>query len=579
MATLMQFQIHKFSCQSFKSEFAVLGRDGGSDNAISTLYRTWVLTNMFSKKFEFYRVEQQGWLLAAGVIALCGTVLRVIQYAADRSLWLDEAMLALNIVNRNVVQLLIGPLDLNQGAPPGYLMIEKLMVGVLGNSEYALRLFALVAGSLALLLMAVVAKASLKMAGALFALTLLAIGQYPIYYASEAKPYASDLMIALLLYVAASSPMRGKITYRQAIFLGGLGALALWFSYPAVFVLAGIGCTLLWQGVIQRRWETWRPLALCGALWLSSFALLYLFTLRNLTANHILLDYWQGRFMPLPPWREPGWLLRTLRQMMQNPAGLPMTLASVLFLIGLYGLFTNQWSWALALAAPLGFTLLASALHQYPFGNRLLMFALPNILLITVGGLEWIHTALQRPWLAYPVTVIVAGMLLWQPLVSAIENVGAPTMREHVRPLLAYLQVHRQPQDRTYVYYGALAAFQYYAPFYGFKTGDYIVGSDARGHSAVYLNELDALEGQRRVWLLFSHVYEAKGANEEVLILHHLDSVGRRMTKVDEPDATLYLYNLAVSNVGRQSVKLPAEPMIGSGKVHYESFHRYSMLQ
>ncbi len=51
-----------------------------------------------------------------------GVVVRLVQYLNNRSIWFDEANLALNIVNRSYFQLL-SPLDNNQAAPPGFLWI------------------------------------------------------------------------------------------------------------------------------------------------------------------------------------------------------------------------------------------------------------------------------------------------------------------------------------------------------------------------------------------------------------------------------------------------------------------------
>ena len=59
--------------------------------------------------------------LAWSLIAL-GIFLRVAPYAANHSLWLDEANLALNIVDRPLEGLL-RPLDYGQGAPVGFLIL------------------------------------------------------------------------------------------------------------------------------------------------------------------------------------------------------------------------------------------------------------------------------------------------------------------------------------------------------------------------------------------------------------------------------------------------------------------------
>src|SRR5262249_56663789 len=66
-------------------------------------------------------------------------VLRLGQYISNRSLWLDESVLALSIAGRSFRGLL-EPLDYSQIAPIGFVMLEKLAVKLFGTNEYALRL-------------------------------------------------------------------------------------------------------------------------------------------------------------------------------------------------------------------------------------------------------------------------------------------------------------------------------------------------------------------------------------------------------------------------------------------------------
>lgn len=79
------------------------------------------------------------WLIMGFCIGL-----RCAHYWADRSLWLDEAYLALNIVHCSFLQLL-QPLQDEQVVPICFLIVEKLAVLLLGNHESVLRLFPLVA--------------------------------------------------------------------------------------------------------------------------------------------------------------------------------------------------------------------------------------------------------------------------------------------------------------------------------------------------------------------------------------------------------------------------------------------------
>ena len=85
------------------------------------------------------------------IIILLGAVLRISPYLSNRSFWNDEAMISLNIINRSFQQL-FNALDYNQGAPIGFLIVEKLLIKVFGESEYVFRLFPLICGILSLII-------------------------------------------------------------------------------------------------------------------------------------------------------------------------------------------------------------------------------------------------------------------------------------------------------------------------------------------------------------------------------------------------------------------------------------------
>src|SRR5690349_16373561 len=76
---------------------------------------------------------------AVVALVILGIGLRIVPLAQNRNLWIDEAMLALNLVDRSPRQLL-EPLDWNQGAPVGFLLMVKGTIAALGPGEWALRL-------------------------------------------------------------------------------------------------------------------------------------------------------------------------------------------------------------------------------------------------------------------------------------------------------------------------------------------------------------------------------------------------------------------------------------------------------
>ena len=168
-----------------------------------------------------------------------GIVLRFIPYLHNRSLWLDEAMLVKGILQNSFSQLL-GLLEHRQMAPVGFLFIEKTLVLNFGDGEYVLRLFSLLAGILSLFLFYGVARRILTLRGRTIALGLFAICQPLLYYSSDLKPYSSDVMIALGIYLLGLVCIEKESRFVRSLFLLSIaGAILIWFSYPAVFSLAG----------------------------------------------------------------------------------------------------------------------------------------------------------------------------------------------------------------------------------------------------------------------------------------------------------------------------------------------------
>ncbi len=182
------------------------------------------------------------WVIGLGVLA------RILSYLANRSLWLDESMLALNIERRSFAEL-VGALDFSQAAPLGFLWLEKLAVTLVGVNELALRAWPLVAGVAALIVFDQLAARLLRPVSRVFALFLFAVSGSLVYFSAEVKPYSFDVALtALLLLVAVrlaggardSAAGRRLDERRSWLLLGLVGIAGVWFSYPLVFVLPAV---------------------------------------------------------------------------------------------------------------------------------------------------------------------------------------------------------------------------------------------------------------------------------------------------------------------------------------------------
>ncbi|MDB5307648.1 MAG: hypothetical protein JWO38_1850 [Gemmataceae bacterium] len=481
-------------------------------------------------------------------LVLLGIGVRSVALARDRNLWIDEAMLALNLVDRAPAQLL-EPLDWNQGAPVGFLLLVKGAITQFGASEVGLRLVPFVSSLLGLAAFALLAVKLLPRPAAVLAVALTAVSPYLMSYAAECKQYASDAATTAGLFALSAGLLRGETGTRRWVGLGIGGAAAVWFSHPAVFVLGGIGTAILLEAGLKK--DRARLLAAGGTVgfWLLSFAACYFLFLRQLGGNQYLLDYWDGHFLPLPP-KSPGdlaWLADHYFSPFGYPGGLGGTeiraggIAGVLFVVGVWGMWKERWVVAAAVVLPAAFALLASGLHKYPFAGRLLLFLVPLMMLGVARGAWAVGAALRgtQP-LAAAAFLVVLGAA---PCLEAYQELRKPLRYEQVDPMLAQVRENWKPGDRMYVYYGAVPAFKFYTRDNPFPADAVVLGTEARAKRAEYQAQLTQLKGSPRVWLVFSHRHRG----EEAVIRAYAEGMGRCEKVVTAPGAAACLFDFTAA--------------------------------
>src|SRR5271166_2136053 len=132
-----------------------------------------------------------------------GAVLRVAQYLAGTSLWGDELYVVRNVMSKGPFTLLTQPIGNLQVAPCGFVLLLKLVVTVIGTSEYSLRLIPFLSSLLTLPLFTSLARRFLPRDGLLLALGLFSTSIPLIRYAGQMKPYSSDVLASLLCLLVA----------------------------------------------------------------------------------------------------------------------------------------------------------------------------------------------------------------------------------------------------------------------------------------------------------------------------------------------------------------------------------------
>lgn len=352
------------------------------------------------------RKESVAWIIIG-----FGIFLRLFHYIDNRSLWLEEAFLSYNFFHRNFSELLSPPLDYDQQAPIGFLLIEKLFVETLGKNEYALRLFPLICGIIAIILFYKLASYFLSRIATAIALVCIAFSTPSVYHSVDVKQYSLELLVSITLYLAFNF-YRTKIDANHMLKLGLIGGAAVWFSYSSIFILAGIGLALLWSQLINKQYAGLHYLFIAFFIWSACFLTnFFLFAFRG-TQLQWMLDYWinMPAFVPFPPrsFYDIQVTFNLLRKIFDYPLGLGwlytditgllrMSITGMIcFVVGLIAWYRKSFEFFLAFVVPIILTFLASSLKLYPFFQRLLLFLLPSFLLVTVLGLETIYSWVSK---------------------------------------------------------------------------------------------------------------------------------------------------------------------------------------
>ncbi len=476
-----------------------------------------------------------------------GIGIRLGEYLANRSLWFDEAMLALNIIHKSSWELITQPLDYNQTAPIGFLALTKQLVLMFGNGELVLRAVPFLSGIISVPLFYNVIKKFSARKTALIALVLFSFSSSLLFHNTEFKQYSSDVFFALIISLLGVVFLTKKLTFQRGILLGMGGAAMIWFSHPAVFMLGGIGLTLLVFYFSNKRWRECALLCASFILWGLSLIVLYGLSLKAMGNNVFLENAWQRNFMPFPPQsiRDLGWFVDSFIQLFSDPGAIRQTFfGAAAFVLGSYSMFKrDKYLFWMALM-PIILALGVSGIGYYPFTGRLLLFYVPFLYLFIAEGLVFLMD--KRSYVLRGAGVVMLAIIVWSPSITAYRQVTQRMFySEELKPVLDYLREHREKEDFIYIYYGAEYAFRYYAGQYGFDEDNFIKGSKSRKDWKKYCDDLDQFERGGRVWFIFSHVYFREQRSEEKYMVDYLESIGDRLDTIQATSASAYLYEFA----------------------------------
>jgi hypothetical protein len=343
-----------------------------------------------ARAWGFVKDHAHWWIVGLGIC------LRLIVYVRNHELCFDERSLWGNIDGVPTYEFSSG-LSSDQLAPLGFMIAERAIVSSVGHFRAVGRLTPLVFGLIGLLLYLPLSRKVLPRGGSLVALTLFALSDDLIYFSSEVKQYSLDVAVAVALSLATlhaiGRPVSGRIGWGMAV-----GAIASpWFSFPAVFIVAGCGMALILTSLFAGRLRDAAVWCVVGAAWSVSFVAGYNASHALLSSHTSMYQFWDFAFLPI--WPLPMNILRTyqtvgiLLEVLVNPLNMVhprwagVLLPLLVLSVGAVSLARRSWRAWIVFVVPILLAVVASSIRRYPFHGRLILELVPAFyLLIGLGA-------------------------------------------------------------------------------------------------------------------------------------------------------------------------------------------------
>ncbi|HUS86313.1 MAG TPA: glycosyltransferase family 39 protein [Bacteroidales bacterium] len=464
-----------------------------------------------------------------------GVFIRLYHYLQNPALWLDEATLSLNIINRDYTDLL-KPLDTLQVAPIGFLFIEKFLINIFGSSEYILRLLPLLSGVISIPLFYLLAKKYTDKSIAIIALIFFILGRSLIYYSLEVKQYSLDVFVFIFCFLYFLPKEKYKQSFSKSLLYGLIGAIIIWISHISVLVLTAIGLWIIYLIIKDRSWNNIPTFLVMVGIWFISFAVNYYFFLGG-HSHQGLQETAFGSFSFFPPKpnnsADISWYIDFFAGLFKYPLEIKLSLlAIILSLLGVIIIIKNKHYIILALFIPLIINFILAIFLIYPCKERLILYNASATIILLAYSIYHITR-----FFPYKKLLIILLLLIF--LINPIKLAIGGFPKEEIRKPMQFIGEKFNENDLIYVQYGSRWSFEYYRFKYIPEDAEIIKGQWIRTSPEVFDITFNEFLERNRVWLLFSHYTDP----EKAIIINKCEQHGILLEKYEIQRAAAYLYS------------------------------------
>lgn len=320
------------------------------------------------------------------LIVLIGIFLRTYVYLQNVSLFHDEGGMALNLVEKSYRQLFFR-LDYCQQAPPLFLVMSKFMISKFGITEMVLRFMPYIFSVASLILFSFLCfKIFKNYLPVLVAVFLCSFSTSFVHFAQVFTKYSSDIFCTILTLFFIFTVDFEKWNIKKISLLSLITAISFWFSYTMVFNIFCFGFVVLIKAILEKNSYNIKKIMLfltVNVIGLITYAFINLY---DSATREGLYNCW------VTIW---GFFPNTLQEIknlflfhfnINSLAGIFIT--CLLFVLGCITWYKRDSFKFWILLLPVISVFVAGALHIYPAVDRLLLFIIPNVIIILVSSLD-----------------------------------------------------------------------------------------------------------------------------------------------------------------------------------------------
>lgn len=388
-------------------------------------------------------------------VLLIGLLLRFYWHFMCRSLWEDEAHIALNFIHFGYLGLM-KPLENFQSAPIFFLWSVETFSKIFGNGELSLRAFPFLLSVLTLPVFYFLVKELTKdRLTALIAFFIFSINWSFIYYSSEVKSYTIDVSAYIILtYVLVSG--HPKIVKLRKELLGLTGVLFAFYSNVSfvILVCSAIFMVSNWKfsGSDKHNYEIGIPksdLRIFGA-WAAAFLINFFVFIYHHPYSIGMQEIWSWTFCPMNifscefvdflNYRARDTIFSGML-FFEDSTFFAYVIVAVIIAAFIKIVRSKQYYLLLFTLLPICIHLVLSMFKLYPFYFRFILYLLPPFIILFAFGIAAIVNFIQQKsttLLAIPVCVLI----LYFSIAKSVHKYAI--VDREIKPVLDFINQNYQ---------------------------------------------------------------------------------------------------------------------------------------